>query len=112
MSLLKIDPEDAVWNLVLFDLPVTTKLQRREALNFRNLLLDEGYWMVQFSVYVKYAPTASMGMTSIKRIKQGLPPGGEVRMLNLTDKQWAKGLRFSNDPATVPQAAPQQLTIF
>ena len=31
------------WMLVTFDLPVTSKSQRREATGFRNFLLDDGY---------------------------------------------------------------------
>ena len=36
----------------MFDLPVLTAPQRREATRFRKFLLDRGFSMVQFSVYV------------------------------------------------------------
>ena len=39
------------WLIVIFDLPVTTKKERRLATKFRNDLLDEGYLMLQYSVY-------------------------------------------------------------
>ena len=42
-----------MWILVLFDLPVTTKTERAKATHFRNALLDLGFEMVQFSVYIK-----------------------------------------------------------
>lgn len=45
--------DDPMWCVVMFDLPVGTKKQRREATRFRNLLLDEGYWRAQYSVYVR-----------------------------------------------------------
>lgn len=48
--------DDAMWCLVMFDLPVETKEQRREATRFRHDLLDWGFIMVQFSVYAKYWP--------------------------------------------------------
>lgn len=39
--------------LVFFDLPVKTREQRRAATRFRNFLLGDGYYMVQYSVYTR-----------------------------------------------------------
>ena len=36
--------------LVMFDLPVKTKAERRNATQFRNFLVGDGYHMVQYSV--------------------------------------------------------------
>ena len=59
--------------LVFFDLPVKTKKQRREATRFRNFLLNDGYHMVQFSVYARVCN----GMDAVNkhrgRIKNNLP---------------------------------------
>ena len=38
--------------LVMFDLPVKTKAERRSATQFRNFLVNDGYHMVQYSVYL------------------------------------------------------------
>ncbi|MDD9851502.1 MAG: CRISPR-associated endonuclease Cas2 [Gammaproteobacteria bacterium] len=43
--------------LVLFDLPVTTKRERDKATRFRKKLLDDGYSMLQFSVYMRSCPS-------------------------------------------------------
>lgn len=43
-----------MWVMVIFDLPVQTKAQRRAATKFRNFLLDEGFSMSQFSVYMRF----------------------------------------------------------
>jgi len=42
-----------VWLFVLFDLPVGTKLERRDATRFRNFLKDDGFMMLQYSVYAR-----------------------------------------------------------
>jgi CRISPR-associated protein Cas2 len=42
-----------VWLFVFFDLPVGTKVERREATRFRNFLKDDGYMMLQLSVYAR-----------------------------------------------------------
>ena len=36
----KDEDSDGMWCLVMFDLPVKTRRQRREATEFRNMLLD------------------------------------------------------------------------
>ena len=39
----------------MFDIPVRTRKEMRKATRFRNVLLDEGFVMKQFSVYIKPA---------------------------------------------------------
>lgn len=96
----------------MFDLPVKTKPQRRAATQFRLLLLDLGYWRAQLSVYVRFNPTAAGSVAPIKAIKNGLPPDGDVRIVHITDKQWAKAIRFSNMDEAPAEAQPEQLGFF
>lgn len=99
-----------MWSLILFDLPTLTRLQRRDAARFRNLLLDLGYWRVQFSVYARYTPTISH--VPLGRVRSGLPPDGDIRILYLTDKQWSHSVRISNAGTDRGESPPEQLTIF
>lgn len=108
----KFPSGDNMWCLVMFDLPVKTKKQQRAANQFRKLLLDHGYWRVQYSVYVRYAPLAGASAQALLAMKNHLPAGGEVRVLHVTDQQWATAHRFLNAEAVEPDAAPLQLTIF
>src|SRR5438067_997488 len=41
------------WLVVAFDLPVGTKQQRKQATGFRDFLIEDGYQMIQFSVYAR-----------------------------------------------------------
>ena len=43
-----------MWMMVLFDLPTLTKKERRAASGFRNYLLDQGFEMAQYSVYMRF----------------------------------------------------------
>lgn len=104
--------DEAMWCVVMFDLPTLKKSERRDANRFRNLLLDLGFWRTQFSVYSRFTPTAGGSTVAVKSIKRGLPPGGDVRILYVTDKQWAKTLRFSNAHSEDSAEQPTQLTIF
>lgn len=77
-----------LWLQVLFDLPVTNKAQRKRASDFRNNLLDLGFSMAQFSVYMRYCKGKEEAETFIKKIEKYMPDQGTVHMLIITDKQY------------------------
>ena len=79
------------WLLVMFDLPVLTKKQRKAASGFRNELLDDGYFMVQFSVYARACTDLDRMEKHRDRLKTFVPEAGNVRILFLTDLQWSRG---------------------
>lgn len=108
-----VDEESGgMWCLVMFDLPVKTKLQRRAAAEFRNMLLDMGYSMVQFSVYVRYTPTQSGNRATVKAVKENLPPNGQVRVLHISDRQWSRALRYSNAHEETASETPDVFMLF
>ena len=53
------------WLMVCFDLPVMTKKQRKVATQFRKSLLDDGYQMIQYSVYARPCVTFSRQQTHL-----------------------------------------------
>jgi len=75
--------------LVFFDLPVTTRDERRAANRFRHFLLSDGYDRVQWSVYARIVNGADAVEKHMKRLAANLPPEGSVRALQLTEKQFA-----------------------
>ena len=76
--------------MVFFDLPVTTKQQRHNAAKFRSFLLKDGYFMVQFSVYARICSGYDDVQKHKQRLQANLPPGGSVRLLTITQKQYEK----------------------
>ncbi|MDR1790596.1 MAG: CRISPR-associated endonuclease Cas2 [Propionibacteriaceae bacterium] len=98
--------------MVMFDLPVKTKPQRKEATSFRLLLLDLGFVMVQLSVYTKFLPAGGGLALPVKAIRTNLPRGGMVRILTMTDHQWAQAIRFSNGEPETEDEEPDLLTLF
>ena len=74
--------------LVFFDLPVTTAAERKAATKFRNFLLKDGYYMVQFSVYSRVCNGTEAVEKHSKRLKASLPKCGSVRLLTITEKQY------------------------
>ena len=77
-----------MWIIALFDLPVMTKVERKKASKFRNDLLDLGFEMVQFSVYMKHCAGKEQAEVIQNRIKVEVPNYGNVKLLQITDKQF------------------------
>lgn len=75
--------------LVFFDLPVVTRAERRAYTVFRRFLLNDGYDMIQFSVYGRILNGHDAEAKHLKRLIDHLPPAGSVRCLTVTEKQFA-----------------------
>lgn len=76
--------------LVLFDLPTNTKKERKEAQKFRKFLLDDGYDMLQYSIYVRICKGADAIDTHKRRISQKLPSKGNIRFLPITNATYER----------------------
>ena len=81
-----------LWLFVLFDLPVGSKIQRKLAKDFRNKLLDLGFQMSQYSVYIKFCSGKEKAETLCRDIELVIPPSGKVHLIQITDKQY-EGIR-------------------
>jgi CRISPR-associated protein Cas2 len=75
--------------LVFFDLPTVTKGEKRAYTVFRRFLLNDGYDMIQFSIYGRILNGNDAVDKHMKRLVASLPPAGSVRMLTVTEKQFA-----------------------
>ena len=75
--------------LVFFVLPVVTKAERRAYAVFRRFLINDGYDMIQFSVYGRILHGHDAEEKHMKRLIDNLPPDGSVRSLAVTEKQFA-----------------------
>lgn len=101
-----------MWILVMFDLPTDTKQQRKDASGFREFLLDEGFERSQFSVYARFVNGKEAFATRVRRIERNLPSGGDVQILNFTDRQYRDIVHFSDQGRRKARENPQQLVMF
>jgi CRISPR-associated protein Cas2 len=101
-----------MWVLVFFDIPVETKKQQKAATRFRKQLLEDGFTMFQFSIYIRNCPSRENADVHIKRVKNMLPEYGHIGLLTITDKQFGMmELFFSKQPKERPPTV-QQLELF
>ncbi len=101
-----------MWVFVFFDLPTDTKKDRHHATKFRKSLMQDGYSMMQFSIYVRHCNSRENADVHIKRVKSFLPPKGEVVVFTLTDKQFSMMQFFKGVAKTERPETPQQLELF
>ncbi len=99
--------------LVFFDLPVVTRAERRAYTQFRRLLLNDGYDMIQFSVYGRVLNGRDAEEKHMQRLLLNLPPDGSVRVLTVTEKQYASMKLLVGMPLFQEKAVQaQQILLF
>ena len=101
-----------MWIVVMFDLPTDTKLARKRYAQFRHSLLEDGFTMMQFSVYSRACPSQEVADVHMQRVERAIPPDGEVRVLTITDKQFEKMRCFWGRIRKPVEQAPRQLEFF
>ena len=102
----------SMWVLVYFDLPTETKVERKAASRFRKDLLDDGYAMFQFSIYMRFCASRENAAVHIRRTKNSLPKKGKVGIMQITDKQFGMMELFHGQKEVETEAPSQQLELF
>ena len=74
--------------LVFFDLPVSSKTDRKSYAAFRKFLINDGYDMLQYSVYSRITQNHDDSKKHIARLSRAQPPKGSVRVMLVTEKQY------------------------
>ena len=101
-----------MWLFALFDLPVDGPKERRAYTRFRRILLKHGFQMLQYSVYARYVLSEDASRNYRRRIRAALPEDGQVRLLSVTDRQFAKMECFVGAKRKPPEPPPQQRMLF
>lgn len=100
---------EILWMLVMFDLPVVEKSDRKAATQFRDFLLDQGFAMAQFSVYYRMVSGKDSGQTLQQKIQKNLPEYGSVQIVSITDKQYENIKMFKGKQRDPHEKQPQLL---
>lgn len=76
-----------MWIIAMFDLPTKEVKDKKEYTKFRKFLLNDGFKMMQYSVYIRHCGSHSTMDTHVNRIVKNLPFEGKIQIIKLTDKQ-------------------------
>lgn len=112
MSELRLNAYHIMWLFVFFDLPTTTKKERKAAAQFRKALEKDGFTMMQYSVYIRHCPSKENMEVHIARVKASIPDNGLTSILSITDKQFGEIRNFWGKVERAKLSTPQQLEFF
>lgn len=101
----------AMWVIAMFDLPVDTKAAKQRYTRFRKKLVEDGFNMIQYSVYARHCASMENAEVHVRRVGSWVPPDGEVRLFTLTEKQYRRMQVFLGKRRITPEAAPNQLEL-
>jgi CRISPR-associated protein Cas2 len=97
--------------IVFFDLPTNSKFERKCANRFRKFLLNDGYFMLQFSVYCRICKGVDVVDKHITRLKNNLPQKGSIRVLDITDKQFSRIKILVGSAKKIEKVTKEQLVL-
>lgn len=75
--------------LVFFDLPTESVEDKRNYRRFRKVLINNGFMMMQQSVYCRMLLNQSASNSLAGLLRKHKPPKGLVQLLTVTEKQFA-----------------------
>jgi CRISPR-associated protein Cas2 len=74
--------------ILIFDLPTLTDENRRQYRYFHKKIIKLGYYMVQYSVYIKNITVQTKYDREIEKIKKNAPSQGNIRCFYITEHQY------------------------
>jgi CRISPR-associated protein Cas2 len=101
-----------MWVIAMFDLPTDTPKARKAYTRFRKDLLNDGFTMMQYSVYTRHCASIENAEVHVNRMGRCVPDEGEVRFMAITDKQWERIKVFLGKTRQPTVSSPAQLEFF
>ena len=101
-----------MWVIAMFDLPTDTLKARKAYARFRKDLLNDGFTMMQYSVYIRHCASIENAKVHAARMGRHVPSAGEVRFLTITDRQFGRIKTYAGKTRKAPPNPPTQLEFF
>lgn len=76
--------------MVFFDLPNVYLKDKRNYMKFRKYLLNEGFIMMQESVYSKLVLNSQQSQLLVDRLRKNAPKKGLIQIMTITEKQYSQ----------------------
>ncbi len=102
----------SMWVIAMFDLPTDTPKARKAYARFRKSLIEDGFTMMQYSVYARHCASIENAEVHARRMGALVPSAGEVRFLTITDKQFGRIEIYVGKKRKETQPSPAQLEFF
>ena len=97
--------------LIMFDLPTNTSSDRRHYRWFRKFLIDEGFMMMQESIYTKLCLNMNAANIVMANIRKNKPPKGLVQTMIVTERQFSRMEFIVGEEEKIYVVSTERLTI-
>ncbi len=101
-----------MWVIAMFDLPTDTSKARKAYARFRKSLLEDGFTMMQYSIYSRHCASIENADVHVRRMGGVVPDAGEVRFMIITDKQFGRIQVYVGKKRQPGVKTPSQLELF
>ncbi len=108
----RISAYRVMWIFVFFDLPTETQKDKKQYALFRKHLLNDGFVMFQFSIYLRHCASVENMEVHLKRVRSFMPKYGKVGLLTVTDKQFGNMQLFHGQQPEPVKTPGIQLEMF
>lgn len=98
--------------IVMFDLPTVTPEERSAYARFRKNLIQDGYIMMQESIYSKLATNMASAEWMKEKLRKIVPLKGVVQVIVITEKQYGQIEYLLGSPQTAKLDSVERLVIF
>lgn len=102
----------SMWVIAMFDLPTLTPQDRKAYTRFRKDLIEDGFTMMQYSVYCRHCASIENAEVHAKRMGEKVPAAGEVRFITITDKQFGRIRVYVGKKRQSTPPSPSQMELF
>lgn len=86
--------------IVFFDLPNTYAKDKRNYLLFRKFLINEGFLMLQESVYSKIVLNLIQSNLLLEKVRKNAPKKGIIQLMTITERQYSQIKYIIGEPDT------------
>lgn len=108
----RLNKYKVMWVFVHFDLPTETKKDKKAYTVFRKFLIQDGFNMIQFSMYARHCSSSENAEVHKKRVKNMIPEHGKVIVFEITDVQFGRLEFFYGKKKTESKHKVKQLELF
>jgi len=81
---------------VMFDISTETKKDLDKYRKFRKRLLDLGFIMFQYSIYVRFCRSLAIAQKYEKKLEADAPNNGSIRIMKITESQYSNMITIEN----------------
>jgi CRISPR-associated protein Cas2 len=107
-----LPPYKTMWLITMFDVPMQTPADRRNYTRLQKGLLKAGFLRLQFSIYARWCESEDSAKVLRKIVRSILAPGGEVRIVMVTERQFTKMEVFIGRKKKPAEAPPEQFQLW